>query len=78
MTLIYRKQPSADHIILYNFSIVDGILFKFSGKVYDIEIQNIGKFGQHLLSSSWSFLPLTAEGHLELSDFLQSWWAVLF
>ena len=36
------------------------------------------KFGQHRLNSSWSFLRLTAKGHLELSDFLQNWLAVVY
>ena len=35
-------------------------------------------FGHYRLSSSGSCLRLTAKGHLELSDFLQSWWAVVY
>ena len=26
----------------------------------------------------WSYLRLTAKGHLKLSYFLQSWWAVVY
>ena len=36
------------------------------------------KFGQHRLIFFWSILRLTNEGHLELSDFLQNWLAIVY
>ena len=78
ITLIYQNCLSPDHKILSNFFIIHRILFKFSRSLYDAWMQICPIFGHYRLSSSGSCLRLTAKGHLELSDFLQSWWAVVY
>ena len=78
ITLIYQNCLSPDHIILSSFFIIHQIFSKFSRNLFDTNMRISTTFGHYRLRSSWSFLRLTTKGHLDLPDFLQSWWAVVY
>ena len=78
ITVTYQNCLSPDHKILSNFFIIHQIISKFSKNLFDTNMHISTTFDHYRLRSSWSFLRLTAKGHLDLSDFLQSWWAVVY
>ena len=62
----------------HNFLNIWTIFTKFSTNIASAQMQHIYDFEGSLSILSLLFLRLNTNGHLQLSDFCQSWWVVIY